>query len=222
MSGFRDNFSPESQYYTLVEVEIQATILTGYFTHSLHSIVVEGENGTHMDSGDQVKFGANPVTFPEFSSRGYAQLEYDNSQRVSVQWVFPDLPRTTNYRFIVRYRNIGISRRVVGMIIQGETSMNTRITFVRDHDCMHPCYADLENPSQPQNPEPAYFHLNTQDSVAIAMTFSSTNILLDAIIALPEEFVNPSNLSKIDFTRFIQECNISSGELRYEIILCNV
>ena len=213
--GFLPSISPEAQYHTLAEVEIFANIAEGYFSRSLHSIVTEGEIGRRMDNGTQVEIGADTITFPRFSFRGYAQLEFSSNERVLVQWIFPLLPQTTNYRFIVRYRNLGNSRRLVGSVSQGGTTMNSRITFVRENDCVHPCFAVLENPATPQNPEPANFPLNDQDPVTITITFSSTSILLDAIIALPEEFFNPSNSSIIDNFRFIQECNISSGELRY-------
>ena len=215
LSGFLPDLSPESQFHTLAEIEIFATIARGYFARSLHSIVTEGETGMRMDSGAQVEIGGSSVTFPGFSARGYAQLEFSSTERVLVQWVFPNLPQTTNYRFIVRYRNLGSSRRLVGMISQSGTVVNTRVTFIRDSDCTHPCYANLENAATPQNPQPANFTLNDQDPVTITITLSSTNILLDAIIALPEEFFNPSNISSIDYMRFLQECSISNGELRY-------
>ena len=207
--------SPESQYHTLAEVEIFANIAGGYFARSLHSIVTEGESGRRVDNGAQVAREASSVTFPGFSSRGYAQLEFGSAERVLVQWVFPSLPQTTTYRFIVRYRNLGNSRRVVGTVSQGENIANAIITFVSDRNCIHPCYADFENPTTPKSPEPANFLLNNLGSVTITLTLSSTNILLDAIIALPEEFFNPSNSSNINYMRFMQECSISNGGLRY-------
>ena len=167
-----------------------------------------------MDNGTQIEIGTNPIAFPGFSFRGYAQLEYSSNERVLVQWVFPSLPRATSYQFVVRYRNLGNSRRLVGSVSQGETTMNSRITFIREGDCMHPCFAVLENPATPQSQEPANFLLNSQDPVIITISLSSINILLDAIIALPEEFYNPPNSSIIDNGRFIQECNIYDGELR--------
>lgn len=213
--GFLPNLSPEARYRTVAEVEIFANIANGYFVHALHSIVTEGESGTRVDIGARVEVETSAATFPGFSSRGYAQLEFSSDERVLVQWVFPRLPRTTNYRFIVRYRNPGNSRRLVGTVSQGGTVENTRVTFIRDRDCVHPCYADLGNPATPQTPEPAIFLLNNQDPVTITMTFSSTNILVDAIIALPEEFYNPSNSSITDSVRFLQECDVANGELRY-------
>ena len=213
--GFLPNLSPEAQYRTLSEIEIFANIVAGHFVRSLHSIVAEGESGRRVDNGTQVEIGTDSIAFPGFSFRGYAQLEVSSTERVLVQWVFPSLLRTTNYQFIVRYRNLGNSRRLVGSVSQAGTVMNSRITFIREGDCMHPCFAVLENPATPQSPEPANFPLNNQDPVIITITLSSTNILLDAIIALPEEFYNPPNSSVIDNSRFIQECTISDGELRY-------
>lgn len=207
--------SLEAQYHTLAEVEIFANIASGFFARSLHSIVIEGESGRRMDNGAQVAREASSVTFPGFSSRGYAQLEFGSTERVLVQWVFPSLPQTTTYRFIVRHRNRGSSRRLVGTVSQGGNVVNARITFVRDLDCIHPCYADLESPATPKIPEPANFLLNDQDPVTITLTLSSTNILLDTIIAIPEEFFNPLNSSNIDYMRFMQDCSISNGELWY-------
>lgn len=214
MSGFLPNLSHESQYHTLAEIDIFANIADGYFARSLHSIISEGESGRRTDSGTQVDIGGSSATFPGFSSRGYAQLVFGSNERVLVQWVFPYIPQTTNYRFIVRYRNLGNSRRLVGTVTQSGAVMNTRVTFISDQNCNHSCYADLENPASPQSPEPANFPLNDQDPVTITMSLSSTNVLLDAIIALPEEFFSPSNLSNIDYMRFTQECDISNGELR--------
>ena len=213
--GFLPNLSPEAQYHTLAEIEIFANITAGYFVHSLHSIVTEGETGRHVDNETQVEVRTDSACFPGFSFRGYAQLEYSSSERVVVQWVFPSLPHTTNYRFIVRYRNLGNSRRMVGSVSQAGKIMNSRITFIREGNCMHPCFAVLENPATPQCTEPANFPLNDQDPVIITMTLSSTNILLDAIIALPEEFYNPPNSSVVDNVKFIEECYISNGDLRY-------
>ena len=213
--GFVPNLSPEAQYRTLSEVKIFANIAAGHFVRSLHSVVAEGESGRRVDNGTRVEIGTDSIAFPGFSFRGYAQLEFSSNERVLVQWVFPSLPRTTNYQFIVRYRNIGNSRRLVGSVSQAGTVLNSRITFIREDNCMHPCFAALENSATPQSPEPANFPLNNQDPVIITITLSSTNILLDAIIALPEEFYNPPNSSIIDNGRFIQECNISDGELRY-------
>ena len=212
--GFLPNLSPEAQYRTLAEVEIFANIATGHFVHSLHSIVAEGESGRRVDNGTQVEIRTDSIAFPGFSFRGYAQLEFSSNERVLVQWVFPSLPQTTNYQFIVKYRNLGNSRRLVGSVSQAGTVINSRITFIREGDCMHPCYAVFENAATPQSSEPANFLLNNQDPVIITITLSSTNILLDAIIALPEEFYNPPNSSIINNGRFIQECNISDGELR--------
>lgn len=212
--GFLPNLSPEAQYRTLAEVEIFANIAAGHFVRSLHSIVTEGESGRQVDNGTQVEIGTDSIAFPGFSFRGYAQLEYGSNERVLVQWVFPSLPRATSYQFVVRYRNLGNSRRLVGSVSQGVTTMNSRITFIREGDCMHPCFAVLENPATPQSQEPANFLLNSQDPVIITISLSSTNILLDSVIALPEEFYNPPNSSIIDNGRFIQECNISDGELR--------
>ena len=206
--------SPESQYHTLAEVEIFANIAGGYFARSLHSIVTEGESGRRVDNGALVAREASSVTFPGFSSRGYAQLEFGSAERVLAQWVFPSLPQTTTYRFIVHYRNVGNSRRIVGTVSQGGNIASAIITFVSDRNCI-PCYADLENPTTPKSPEPANFLLNNQGSVTITLTLSSTNILLDTIIALPEEFFNPTNSSNIDYTRFMQECSNSNGGLRY-------
>lgn len=213
--GFLPNLSPEAQYHTLAEVEIFANIADGYFVSSLHSIVTEGETGRYADNGTQVEVRTDSTAFPGFSFRGYAQLEFSSNERVLVQWVFPSLPQTTNYQFIVRYRNLGNSRRLVGSVSQAGTFMNSRITFIRESNCMHPCFAVLENPATPQSNEPANFPLNNQDPVIITMTLSSANILLDAIIALPEEFYNPPNSSVIDNIRFVEECNISDGEIRY-------
>ena len=216
MSGFQPNLSPEGQYHTLAEVEILANIASGYYVHSLHSITVEGETGMIlMDNRSTVQRGANSDIFPGFFWRGYARLEFGSDERVLVQWVFPSLSKTTNYQFFVRYRNIGSSRRVNGMVSQRGNNVNTRITFVRDSDCSHPCYAHLENATALQRHDRGAYPLNDQDPVTITLTLSSTNILLDAIIALPEEFFNPSNSSNIDYVRFMQECNISNGELRY-------
>jgi hypothetical protein len=212
--GFLPNLSPEAQYRTLAEVEIFANVAAGHFVRSLYSTVAEGESGRRVDNGTRVEIGTDSITFPGFSFRGYAQLEFSSNERVLVQWVFPSLPQATSYQFIVRYRNLGNSRRLVGSVSQAETTMNSRITFIREDDCMHPCFAVLENPATPQNREPANFLLNNQDPVIITITLSSTNILLDAIIALPEEFYNPPNSSIIDNGRFIQECNITDGELR--------
>lgn len=212
---FLPNLSPEAQYHTLAEVEIFANVAAGYFVRSLHSVVTEGETGRHVDNGTQVEVRTDSAAFPGFSFRGYAQLEFSSNERELVQWIFPSLPQTTNYRFIAIYRNLGNSRRLVGSVSQAGTIMNSRITFIREGNCMHPCFAILENPATPQSPEPANFPLNDQDPVIITITLSSTNILLDAIIALPEEFYNPPNSSVIDNVRFIEECNISDGELRY-------
>lgn len=212
--GFLPNLSPEAQYRTLAEVEIFANIAAGHFVRSLHSIVVEGESGRRVDNGSQVEIQTDSIAFPGFSFRGYAQLEFSSTERVLVQWVFPSLPQATRYQFIVRYRNLGNSRRLVGSVSQAGTIMNSRITFIRESDCMHPCFAVLENPAAPQSPEPVNVPLNNQDPVIITISLSSTNILLDAIIALPEEFYNPPNSSIIDNGRFIQDCDISDGELR--------
>ena len=216
--GFLPNLLPEAQYHTLVEVEIFATITSGYYAHSLHSIVTEGELGRPVNNRTRVEVGANPVVFPGFSFRGYAQLAFSSNDRVLIQWEFPILPQTTNYRFVARYRNLGDSRRLVGLVSQGRTVTNSRITFIRERDCIHPCLATFENPATPYNPEPANFPLNSHDPVTVIITLSSTNILLDAITALPEEFYNPLNSSIIDNARFNQECNTSYAGLRYALI----
>lgn len=213
MSGFLPNMTLENQYHTLAEVQIYGSIANGYYVRSLHSIVVEGESAMNVD-GPQIDISSNSSTFPNFSSRGYAQLSFNSSERASVQWILPSLPRTTTYRFFVRYCNLGGSRRLVGTLSQGEIMWNTRITFVQNDSCLHPQYAVLQDSMHPQSKIPANFSLNVRDPVTILLGFSSTNILLDAIIALPEEFFNPSNLSNIDHLRFMQECITSDGNFR--------
>ncbi|KAM7405319.1 hypothetical protein PAMP_012591 [Pampus punctatissimus] len=89
-----------------------------HYFPDLHHLKFEIEEGTMLD-GRPVRFGYNPVEFPEFSWRGYAQMSPIQSKVFVSVWVSsPDL-----FHVVLRYANRGGSD-VLGRVAVLEDGWN--------------------------------------------------------------------------------------------------
>ena len=189
----------------LTEVEIFAQVVQGFYASSLDAIRVEGESGIIQQTSIFVPHSSDRSLFPGFSGRGFALLNYTESEIFDAQWVFPSLPTASEYQFSFLYSSHGRrSRRLEVLIMQEGSSINARVTFLAG--CMG-CTAYLLIPSQLARP--ANFSL-TEAMLTIVVSLSSLDISLDAIVAVPKEFFNPLTLS--DPPRFLSTCDIISSE----------
>ncbi|XP_061621466.1 laminin subunit alpha-5 isoform X2 [Phyllopteryx taeniolatus] len=83
-----------------------------HYFPDLHNLKFEIEEGTVLD-GRPVRFGYDPIEFPGFSWRGYAQMSTIQSKvLVLVRVVSPDL-----FRMVLRYTNTG------GVDVRGRVSV---------------------------------------------------------------------------------------------------
>ena len=149
-------------------------------------------------------------------------FNFDNTQRVSVQYMFPSLPKGSRYRLVFRYAKLGQSRRFLVMITQGSRIYSSRVTLTGN--CNPPCYATLTDSAN--SSQTAEFDFD-EGPVVIQMSLSSVNFFLDSIIAIPQEFYMPELSNFPDADQFLQECDATtSGTLRsvmypvtYQVIL---
>ncbi|XP_061662817.1 laminin subunit alpha-5 isoform X5 [Syngnathoides biaculeatus] len=83
-----------------------------HYFPDLHHLKFEIEEGTIVD-GRPVRFGYDPIKFPGFSWRGYAQMSTIQSKVLLPVWVVsPDL-----FRMVMRYTNMG------GVDVRGRVSV---------------------------------------------------------------------------------------------------
>ena len=117
---------------------------------------------------------------------------------VIAQWVFPSLPQATRYHIVFHYINRDFSRRPPVTISQGGVVYSSRVTLLSN--CGAPsCYSVLSNE----------FDL-TQEEMVVAVSLSSVNILLDTVIAIPEEFYNATLARSLEQReRFVQDCDVT-------------
>jgi hypothetical protein len=187
----------EASDYALVEVDIYAQVASGFYAKSLDAIRVEGESGVVLPSSTLVPRSSDLL---RFSGRGYANLNYSQSERVTVQWMFPMLPRMAEYRFGFIYSSHDRrNRRLQVTVMQNGWSTDARVTFRAN--CMA-CTAYLTSSDADQLTEPVNYTL-VQSTVMLQVTFSSVDISLDAIVAVPQHFYNPTSLQ--DFSSLCED-----------------
>ena len=188
-------------YYALVEVMIFARVANGSFIRSLDAIRIEGELGIIQATSNAVMQSSNISLFPDFGGRGFAVLNYTESENVAVQWLFPSLPASSEYQIAFLYSSHDRrNRRRPVTLMQGDLSFEARVTFFAN--CLA-CAAVLTDSSQVT--EPAIFTL-TQSMATLTVSLSAVDISLDAIVAIPLPFVEPTSLD--DPPRFIAQCDI--------------
>lgn len=202
-------FLIQASYYTLVEVDIFVQVVNGFYAKSLNDVTVEGESGIiQATSTSSVPRNSDPSVFPQFSGRGYASLNYSQSDIVIVQWTFPLLPISSDYQFVFRYSSHDHrNRRRSVNIMQDGRRYDARVTFLAN--CVA-CTAYLTNSDANEVNQRANYTLG-QSMVTIVATFSSVDIALDAIIALPQQVYNPASLN--DNSRFLSSCDVISGQI---------
>ena len=190
-----------------MEVTILAQIADTFYVRSLDSIRVEGEAGVIQATSQPIHQSADMSLFPEFTGRGFASLNYSQSEMVTVQWIFSSLPMSTEYRIAFVYSSHDHrNRRRPVTIMQEEFSINARVTFLAN--CLK-CTAYLSASDSGQVSELANFTL-TQSIMTVTASLSAIDISLDAIVAVPQLFFDPSSLD--DPVRFLSTCIITSGE----------
>lgn len=188
-----------------MEVDIFARIASGFYARSLDSLRVEGEAGIIQATSLPVPRNSNTLLFPEFSGRGYASLNYSQSQNVIVQWVFPSIPTLSEYQITFIYSSHDHrNRRRSVTIIQDGISYGARVTFLAN--CLA-CKAYLSSSDANEIAERANFTL-TQSMVTLLVSFSAVDISLDAIVAIPRALFNPTSLG--DPSLFLATCDIIS------------
>lgn len=192
-------------YFALVEVTILAQVADRFYAMSLDGIRIEGEAGVIQTTSQPVRPSADMSLFPEFTGRGFASLNYSQSELVTVQWIFSSLPVSTRYQIAFVYSSHDRrNRRRPVTIMQEHLNVNARVTFLAD--CLK-CTAYLSDSDQVS--EPANFSL-TQSIMTVTASLSAIDISLDAVVAVPQLFFDPSSLD--DPVRFLSTCNITSGE----------
>ena len=174
-------------------------VASGFYAKSLDAIRVEGESGIVLSSSTLVPRSSD---FLRFSGRGYANLNYSQSERVTVQWMFPVLPRMAEYRFSFIYSSHDRrNRRLRVTVMQNGRNTDARVTFRAN--CIE-CAAYLTSSDTDQLTDPVNFTLLVQSTVVLQATFSSVDISLDAIVAVPQHFYNPMSLE--GFSHFSSLC----------------
>lgn len=153
--------------------------------------------------------GTDPSQFP--GSRGYAELNFPIEEQAIVQFVFPSIPKAGQYRLIVKYNQLGVSRRPRMIIsqpgIQGQYPARVSLHV----NCEPPCHTIVVDSVNIN--EDAVFDL-VQAPLVVDMTLEGINVLIDSIIAVPEEFFT-ADIPKGE--QFIQECNVTTGMFRYSL-----
>ena len=80
----------QSQYYTVLDVQLLGWVAEGYFARSLTAISVEGEAGFPLPQQtgptQRVPSSTNETLITGFSSRGFATFSLDSSSRVSLHF----------------------------------------------------------------------------------------------------------------------------------------
>ena len=199
----------QASYYTLVDVDIFVQIIHGFYASTLAGIQVEGESGIVVQpASSSVPQNSSSLLFPRFSGRGYASLNYSQSENVIVQWIFPSFPTSSEYQIGFRYSSHDRrNRRRSVSVVQGSRNFVARVTFLAN--CLA-CTAYLTNPDASQVSQNANYSL-VQSMLTIMVTFSSVDISLDTIIAIPQHFYHPISLD--DEALFLTTCDISESIL---------
>lgn len=175
-------------------------VANGFYAKSLDSIRVEGESGIIQAISSSVPRNSNPSLFPGFSGRGYASLNYSQSEIVVVQWIFPRLPISSEYQFSFRYSSHDRrNRRRSVRIMQDGQSFDARITFLANCST---CTAFLTTSTADQVTQN---YTLMQSMVTLMVTLSSIDISLDAIVAIPHQFYNPMGVDNL--SRFLSSCS---------------
>lgn len=188
----------------MAEVDIFANIASEYFVRSLHHIQARVSTAVILETRERVTIGADQRLFP--GSRGYAMLEFSSSQLATVQFIFPSIPRAGQYRLVFRYNQLGFSRRPTLLISQGAIFHQARVSL--HTNCERPCYSTAINSMNIS--EDAVFDL-IEGPLAVDMRLEAINVLIDSVIAVPEEFYSADIPGG---EQFIQECNITTGMFR--------
>lgn len=184
-------------------------VVNGFYAKTLEGIQVEGESGIVIQPASAaVPQNSSSLLFPHFSGRGYASLNYSQSEFVIIQWIFPSLPASSEYQIGFRYSSHDHrNRRRSVNVVQGSRSYIARVTFLAN--CLR-CTAYLTSPDADQVTQNANYSL-VQSMLTIMVTFSSVDISLDTIIAIPQHFYDPVSLN--DEALFLATCNISESQL---------
>ncbi|XP_037101771.1 laminin subunit alpha-5 isoform X1 [Syngnathus acus] len=147
----------------------------------LHHLKFEAEEGTMLD-GRSVRFGYDPVEFPGFSWRGYAQMSPIQSKVLVPVWVgSPDL-----FRMVLRYTNME------GVDIRGRVS-------VLEDDGKNFCancseqskqivFAPTTGPSFVNIPQNNFVEPFVLNPGAWAVFIEAEGVLLDFLVLLPSSY----------------------------------
>lgn len=191
-----------------MEVDIYAQVASGFYAKSLDNIQVEGESGIIQATSLSVPRSSDSFLYPRFSGRGFASLNYSQSENVVVQWVFSLIPSSIEYQVIFKYTSHDhINRRRSVNIMQGDRNFGARVTFLAGCTA---CTAFLTSSDASQVERNANFSL-TRSMATLTVSFSSVDISLDAIVAIPQLFYDPVILD--DPASFLSMCNVTSGLL---------
>ena len=190
-----------------MEVDIFAQVANGYFARSLDDLRVEGETGIIETTSFSVIPLSNTSLFPGFRGRGYAVLNFSDSESVLGQWIIPSFPSPSQYQFIFLYSNHAHrSRRLAVVVSQSGKENDARVTF--SAGCLA-CATFLSSPNELT--KPTNFTL-TESMLTISIQLSSVDISLDAIVAIPRAFYDPQSLT--DPERFSTTCMITSEQFK--------
>uniref|UniRef100_A0AAQ6AFP7 Laminin subunit alpha 5 n=1 Tax=Amphiprion ocellaris TaxID=80972 RepID=A0AAQ6AFP7_AMPOC len=144
-----------------------------HYFPDLHHLKFEIEEGTMLD-GRPVRFGYNPLEFPDFSWRGYAQMSPIQSKvLVSVSVSSPDL-----FHVVLRYANWGgsdVRGRV--SVIEDSSEQSKQIVFAPS---VEPTFVNV-----PQNNFVEPFVLNPGTWTVV---IEAEGILLDYLVLLPSAY----------------------------------
>jgi len=170
-------------------VEVYTTICDGFYARSLSEIRVEGEVGNSMTVGatnpTPVPQSSSSSAFPGYSGRGYAVFNVSETERVMGQWIIPSLPRAGDYQLLLLYSNpVRKSRRLDASVNQNNNDVEDLFVDI-GASCIS-CIAPLS--ANPRAPITHNFTLTSDDMLTLNLVFTTIQVLLDAIIAVPQEF----------------------------------
>ncbi|XP_053570955.1 laminin subunit alpha-3 [Bombina bombina] len=158
---------------------------TNYYLPDLHQLKYEIEDGI-TPSGRGVRFGYDPLQFPGFSWRGYAEMtSIQNEVRISVNLEKPNL---CLFHIILKYVNLGLQ------------SVAGRISVYPSHSPNGS--AQVRDIVFPSSTEPAFISLigkGVDDAFSLTpgnwlINIMAEGVLLDYLVMLPSEYYEASLL----------------------------
>ncbi|XP_051914619.1 laminin subunit alpha-5 isoform X3 [Hippocampus zosterae] len=152
-----------------------------HYFPDLHHLKFEVEEGTMLD-GRPVRFGYDPVEFPGFSWRGYAQMSPIQSKVLVPVWVgSPDL-----FRMVLRYTNMA------GVEVRGQISVleDDGKNFCRNcsEQSKQIVFAPTTGPSFVNIPQNNFVEPFVLNPGAWTVLIEAEGILLDFLVLLPSAY----------------------------------